>query len=547
MHGMVILGGHASAEPVNSTFSGNPYLITRLYSLNYKVTCVVHVSHMYIPLYTKKEAYFLVSSSVNLLVNSCNGACVCMLQVEAVKEEARCISELTEEAFHHLVVRAHDLSLAHCAGGGDMSKPAVAATSPTHHNDSAIVEDMDDYPAHKPNLQSLSRTSRHFTPTSDKGSGDIVNNHDDSGVGHSTSKTSVGSMSDTDDSDSRVGHFHYTQSSSPSKHVSTITNNNVDMEERVGVFDYYPKTSSMAEVKRKNNMAYDDAFDVDSEIKKSSSRSSNDPYQKEVLANYQKDKNDLACDCSYEVESVTQIEEEEEELQGVTVVSDCRPIRNKAAQMPQQGTEMKTFRMQRINADIKHKNDLQYDESEAVVPSDDDDLSGVTVHQSLYGQGHGGHIKRGTAYSCMDDEDNEEYDNRSTPSTRSYGTFTEGRLAPDKEFCTASQYRTETPRREVDESVSFLTYTSQANRFTDSNRLKNAIENTARTNSIEREGGNSPKNGSHGGTISLEAGSAIFVDDQLDKPNKDYSNQNEGNSKKKKKKKKAKGEIQVIA
>ncbi len=33
-----------SAEPVNSSFRGNPYLITRLYSLKYTVTCVVHVS-----------------------------------------------------------------------------------------------------------------------------------------------------------------------------------------------------------------------------------------------------------------------------------------------------------------------------------------------------------------------------------------------------------------------------------------------------------------------------------------------------------------------
>ncbi len=45
MHGMVILGGHATEEPVNYSFRGNPYLITRLYSLKYKVTCVVHVSH----------------------------------------------------------------------------------------------------------------------------------------------------------------------------------------------------------------------------------------------------------------------------------------------------------------------------------------------------------------------------------------------------------------------------------------------------------------------------------------------------------------------
>ncbi len=39
-HGMVILDGHASTEPVNSSFRGNPYLITRLYSLKYKVSLV---------------------------------------------------------------------------------------------------------------------------------------------------------------------------------------------------------------------------------------------------------------------------------------------------------------------------------------------------------------------------------------------------------------------------------------------------------------------------------------------------------------------------
>ncbi len=50
-HGTVILGGHASAEPINSIFRGNPYLITRLYSLKYKVTCVVHVSRSWISRY----------------------------------------------------------------------------------------------------------------------------------------------------------------------------------------------------------------------------------------------------------------------------------------------------------------------------------------------------------------------------------------------------------------------------------------------------------------------------------------------------------------
>ncbi len=36
-----------TAEPINSSFRGNPYLITRLYSLKYKVTCVVHVSRVW--------------------------------------------------------------------------------------------------------------------------------------------------------------------------------------------------------------------------------------------------------------------------------------------------------------------------------------------------------------------------------------------------------------------------------------------------------------------------------------------------------------------
>ncbi len=39
------------SEPVNSNFRGNSYLITRLYSLKYKVTCVVHVSHAWISRY----------------------------------------------------------------------------------------------------------------------------------------------------------------------------------------------------------------------------------------------------------------------------------------------------------------------------------------------------------------------------------------------------------------------------------------------------------------------------------------------------------------
>ncbi len=51
IHMTVILGGHASAEPVNSSIRGNPYLITRLYSFKYKVTCVLHVSRAWISRY----------------------------------------------------------------------------------------------------------------------------------------------------------------------------------------------------------------------------------------------------------------------------------------------------------------------------------------------------------------------------------------------------------------------------------------------------------------------------------------------------------------
>ncbi len=50
-HSMVILGGHASTEPINSSFSGNSYLITKLYSLKYKVSLVVHGSRAWISHY----------------------------------------------------------------------------------------------------------------------------------------------------------------------------------------------------------------------------------------------------------------------------------------------------------------------------------------------------------------------------------------------------------------------------------------------------------------------------------------------------------------
>ncbi len=64
---MVILGGHASVEPVNSSFRGNPYLITRLYSLKNKFTCVVHCeSRMNFTLYFKFTFIFSLSESVNI-------------------------------------------------------------------------------------------------------------------------------------------------------------------------------------------------------------------------------------------------------------------------------------------------------------------------------------------------------------------------------------------------------------------------------------------------------------------------------------------------
>ncbi len=39
-HGMVILGGYASTKLVNSSFRDNPCLITKFYSLKYKVSFV---------------------------------------------------------------------------------------------------------------------------------------------------------------------------------------------------------------------------------------------------------------------------------------------------------------------------------------------------------------------------------------------------------------------------------------------------------------------------------------------------------------------------
>ncbi len=62
----VILGGHAPAEPVNSSFRGNPYLITRLYSFKYKVTCVVHVSRTWISRYI---LYLIITDVCLLIIN----------------------------------------------------------------------------------------------------------------------------------------------------------------------------------------------------------------------------------------------------------------------------------------------------------------------------------------------------------------------------------------------------------------------------------------------------------------------------------------------
>ncbi len=72
MHGMVILGGHASAETVNSSFRGKPYLITRLYSLKYKVTlCSACKSHVNFTLYLWKW-HNTVPPTVNLPLTSGN-------------------------------------------------------------------------------------------------------------------------------------------------------------------------------------------------------------------------------------------------------------------------------------------------------------------------------------------------------------------------------------------------------------------------------------------------------------------------------------------
>ncbi len=48
---MAILGGHASAEPVNSSFRGKPYLITRLYSFKYSHLCGACESRVNFTLY----------------------------------------------------------------------------------------------------------------------------------------------------------------------------------------------------------------------------------------------------------------------------------------------------------------------------------------------------------------------------------------------------------------------------------------------------------------------------------------------------------------
>ncbi len=77
MHDTVIWGGHASVEPVNSSFRGNPYLITRLYSFKYKVTCVVHVSRASISRYI--ILLFCLLYAAVLLALCCCSACFMLL------------------------------------------------------------------------------------------------------------------------------------------------------------------------------------------------------------------------------------------------------------------------------------------------------------------------------------------------------------------------------------------------------------------------------------------------------------------------------------
>ncbi len=59
MLGMVILSGHASMKPVNSSFRGNPCFITKLYSLKYKVSLVwcMWVAHECYAIFVMREGY----------------------------------------------------------------------------------------------------------------------------------------------------------------------------------------------------------------------------------------------------------------------------------------------------------------------------------------------------------------------------------------------------------------------------------------------------------------------------------------------------------
>ena len=319
------------------------------------------------------------------------------MQVCQLKDRARVIAGLSETEYTELVHQARDFSLALSSWVEDLANPpsqalrSVARSAPTcprvppacclppvtvaGRSEEQAMEEEGGGAHPRPDLHSLSRTSRHFSPL--KADGDAED--EDSGVYSKTASCSMASEDSEwlgEDSD-RVGVLHYFNDCSlPPKKRTTLT----------------AKASTRAEIKQQHDLAYDGAFEADSDQERDAVKPSSGGRIIKATNKYDKD------------------------LEG----SQGTEMTTFKYQEGASGDEDEEFALEYTNAITRHTNSMQYDEAVSCDSDDsstlqsvrvdkqyssDDNLDNVIVHKRLYSQDSCGFTKMEDPLSDDDCED----------------------------------------------------------------------------------------------------------------------------------------------
>ena len=362
----------------------------------------------------------------------------CCLQVKYLKESARAIADLPDGEYCELLCEPSKFSLIpsdHCA---DIhASEALRSVNSNTGSDSGISSYPVSAPAmdlsgedvhHKPNLEALSRTSRHFTTKPMPLDTGVDSREDDSGVFNSSKNTTSSEI----------------EPESPDP----------DMDgERVGYFDYFEpsdkkpvpqkKDSTNPELKACNTQAYDAVFDAD-----------NDIITSDEIELFDTDPPGVYGASAYRAKKKF-----EDEIANMTEMTTfCRSGGSDSSDTYDEDLvrAAKQAHVQEQNILMQEDNTAQYDEAvsvhsgedshnssleEVVIDSDlkhntsgdssDEHLTrevqeNVNIHQQLYSDSaYSNKFSSHYKYHALNNSDDEEGDFQ--PSFRSYGSYNRGR------------------------------------------------------------------------------------------------------------------------